>query len=255
MGKYIYIYLYYSYPPATTVHRNLLLFYPVYNLYPYAKPEMESVSPETVELPSVRSIFQCDDHFVKRLGVTEIDYSQLWHRNGHKTDPLQGCSSFRSVAATVERPATPEPERANAIRFYPSPESDLDDDVKMISRTVFEGQRTHSWVSDGSIINETSNATEQNTPGNPAVGLTPTIVHYRPNGIPNVRSRKIPEGDMPKGRRRKSTDVEVKLVKWDRTSDKGTAPLNMEPRYTGPRSCTLCYLSKKKVPSATPSQH
>jgi hypothetical protein len=38
------------------------------------------------------------------------------------------------------------------------------------------------------------------------------------------------------------------MVKWDRLTDKGTAPLKTEPKSATPRACTLCHFTRRKVP-------
>jgi hypothetical protein len=89
--------------------------------------------------------------------------------------------------------------------------------------------------------------------------LTPTMVHYRPNWVPTTRSQKaVASGaKKPSSSRRSSKaetgDLKIRMVKWDRTTDRGTAPLNVEPRASGPRSCTLCSLIKRKVRSNSES--
>jgi hypothetical protein len=77
----------------------------------------------------------------------------------------------------------------------------------------------------------------------PTTPLTPSIVHYRPNGVLPARARRTSIASIGK-----KSNGEVKLVKWDRVSDKGTAPLNIEPRPPPvPRVCILCYIVKRKV--------
>jgi hypothetical protein len=79
-------------------------------------------------------------------------------------------------------------------------------------------------------------------------GLTPTIVHYRPEGVLSARSaQRISDSQRGKKKGAKGAgDLKIKMVKWDRT-DKGTAPLNVPARTVGPRVCTLCYIMKRKV--------
>ena len=81
------------------------------------------------------------------------------------------------------------------------------------------------------------------------IELTPTIVEYYPKGIPNARSRQTTKQG-PAAAQRK----EIRYVKWDRTSNKGTAPLKREPR--GPNACAICIAYHKKVsPSFYPHKY
>jgi len=84
-------------------------------------------------------------------------------------------------------------------------------------------------------------------------GLTPTIVHYRPEGVLSARTaQRISDSQREKGKKdteggASAGELKIRMVKWDRT-DKGTAPLKVPVRTTGPRVCTLCHIMKRKVP-------
>jgi hypothetical protein len=116
--------------------------------------------------------------------------------------------------------------------------------------TWWESAKTPLFKVDESVSDPASTATEPQEVATPTKPLaTPSIVHYRPNGIPSVRNRRPSTCD-PQKRKSKSdpqNDSKIRMVKWDRVTDKGTAPLNVEPRHPTQRSCTLCYLIKKKV--------
>ena len=167
-------------------------------------------------------------------------------------------SHFNIPTPTTNRtaPATPNPERlASVQQVYPSPASDdLYDDIEMVEGSSwYEAANTPLFKLDDRT-STTGAPREKEVPIGPKEEtlLTPSIVHYRPNGIPSVRSRKFSTGELQKPRNRKSSnadsnELKIRLVKWDRVTDKGTAPLNVEPRPTGPRSCTLCSLTKRKV--------
>jgi hypothetical protein len=183
----------------------------------------------------MRTIFDKDEKFLSGLGLKGP--AEIRDRPGPQAAAIYESSSMQE---RTRQPQTPESSRSDHSHFYPSPIShdELHDDVVMMGRSLsFEEGHTPS-SSPASDSKSTKTTPEE----------TPTMVHYRPHGIPNAKSKKIASGESFKSRRRQSTDVSpIKFVKWDRVSDKGTAPLNVEPRPTGPRSCTLCHVHKKKV--------
>jgi hypothetical protein len=166
-------------------------------------------------LPSMKSIF----------GTTRESSTDA-------TTPME----LTQVDASTRVPTPRENTPCNS-EIYPSPASDLYDDVDMAEGwcEAIKKRKNNSGV---------------------ATHLTPTIVHYKPNGVPTTRSQKASRIQKPTSSRRGSkagipgsSELKIKMVKWDRQSDKGTAPLNTEPRISGPRSCTLCALIKRKVHS------
>ena len=222
--------------------------------------------PSNISLPSLKSVLD-DDALWSRspaettndgwLGVADYQPSP---RNVSQEAPVtpqrRTVSSpveyrrFRSINQDDQK--TPKQLQASAPLVYPSPASeDLYSDVEMGDASVW-GYKSQS---SGNNDNQIRNAPQVQTPSatvKPEATLTPTMVHYRPNGVPNAKSRKQSaterikrSGQVPSPKA--SGEVKFKIVKWDRTSDKGTAPLNMEPRSQGPRSCTLCSILKRKV--------
>src|SRR5271170_6812198 len=158
---------------------------------------------------------------------------------------------FRSINQDDQK--TPKQLQTRTPLVYPSPASeDLFSDVEMGDASAW-GYKSQPPSGNNDI--QIRNAPHVRTPSatsNPEATLTPTMVHYRPNGVPNAKSRKLSATERIKRpgqvtSPKTSGEVKFKIVKWDRTSDKGTAPLNMEPRPHGPRSCTLCSVLKRKV--------
>jgi hypothetical protein len=103
----------------------------------------------------------------------------------------------------------------------------------------------------------TATSFESRTSSQPSP-LTPSFVYFRPEGIRNDKSRHLPfasASEPTQSCKRKATEellaspeiIAPPTVRWDRKTGRGTAPLKNEPRTTGPRSCTLCSLTKKKV--------
>lgn len=217
---------------------------------------MERPRPENITLPPVRSLF---GQVPLKMGHFEgINQGRdEWCCAPPKTAP---ASSFfppmNAYSATTKEepqrePTTPrEPSRPRHV--YPSPESDQhSDDVEMGEGTAWwEAAKNPLFKVDEGVSDSPTTATESSqevaTPTTKPT-LTPSIVHYRPNGIPSVRSRRGSTSDGQKRRASKSDESKIRMVKWDRVTDKGTAPLNVEPRHPVQKSCTLCYLVKKKV--------
>ena len=214
---------------------------------------MERPRPNNISLPSVKSIL--DETNMSTEGQRRNDDSFCVTPH---TAPL-ASSHFNIATPNSNRsewqtPATPKLERSVSVQqVYPSPASDdLYDDVEMSEGSSwYEAANTPLFKLDNRAATRAAREKVVTTPPK-AEGLTPSIVHYRPNGIPSVRSRKLSVGDIQKPRNKKSpkadsNELKIRMVKWDRVSDKGTAPLNVESRPTGPRSCTLCSLTKRKV--------
>jgi len=206
----------------------------------------------TVSLPSVRSIL---DETRPPRSVPNFDIPS----SSRATSDPSSQSSGEHFRDSTGRPSTPRMISLSARHMYPSPShssDDLHDDLEII----VDGDGSGWWGAAQNplfqVIQPAPDASKQPDHmdvniAKPDEGATPSIVHYRPNGIPSVRSaRKHSTGEVPKVRkpsRQENEEFKVRLVKWDRTSDKGTAPLSVERRSTGPRTCTLCYISKRKV--------
>ena len=206
----------------------------------------------TISLPSVRSIL---DETRPPRSVPTFDRAS----DGRDTSGPPSQISDEQFREVNGRASTPSLMSLGARHMYPSPShssDDLHDDSEMV-----DGDGSGWWGTTQKPLFQISQpvpdvSKQIDLPdvnmAKPDDGVTPTIVHYRPNGIPSVRSgRKQSAGDVPKVRkssRQENEEFKVRLVKWDRTTDKGTAPLlNVERRSTGPRTCTLCYISKRKV--------
>lgn len=154
----------------------------------------------------------------------------ILHQSDQGKDPPFAAATRRSLyngdtdeSCTLEPETQEDTTTSRQYHCYPSPASDnfLDD-----------GQTVPSKKDD----------------------VTLSIVHYRPDGIPNGKFRGQSASSIRKSRKPRTPKVnsspgglEIRMVKWDRITDKGTAPLNVEPRQTVPRACTLCSLSKRKV--------
>lgn len=222
---------------------------------------MEFHQPSKISLPSVRSIL---DEAPLRTGSSVERPCHLWPNPASTTSSLPYSHSNVAMSMTNNLdtrpdPTTPEQQR-NASTGYPTPSSDdPPSDVEMDKGPSWSGAAKRPLFKvDESVLqlgDAESLASDGCTKPNLDLGFTPTIVHYRPNGIPNARSRKaLGNSDSQKSRNRIISKDEsgeetakVRMVKWDRVTDKGTAPLNVEARTTGPRSCTLCHITKRRV--------
>jgi hypothetical protein len=219
--------------------------------------KMERRRPENITLPPVRSILNQTPFKSSHYEGTNHGRDE-WYCAPPKTAPLpsfyhpNGYPIQHRQEEHIQAPTTPK-EAFRPRCVYPSPASDQhSDDVEMGEGTTWwESAKTPLFKVDESVFDTTSTATEIQDVATPTKPLaTPSIVHYRPNGIPSVRNRRPSTCD-PQKRKSKSdpqNDSKIRMVKWDRVTDKGTAPLNVEPRHPTQRSCTLCYLIKKKVP-------
>ena len=226
--------------------------------------------PSNISLPSLKSVL---DEEALWSGNPVETTNDIWFSAGpiaeyqpspRDTRPEPPVTpKKRTVSSPLEyrgfRPINQEdqttPKHISAPLVYPSPASeDLYSDVEMGDANAW-GYKSQPSSNNTNDIRVTPQVRSPPT-SQPESTLTPTIVHYRPNGVPNVKSRKLSSADIPKSRTKRPGqvtspktpgEVKFKIVKWDRTSDKGTAPLNMEPRPQGPRSCTLCSILKRKV--------
>ena len=146
-------------------------------------------------------------------------------------------------------PSTPQ-ERHEIPHRYPSPAHSED---RISSPEATEMSRNTSWSSSAApafkLDPPASSQSSEESASQVDTGLTPTIVHYRPEGVLSARSaQRISDSQRgkKKGAAKAAGELKIKMVKWDRT-DKGTAPLNVPARTVGPRVCTLCYIMKRKV--------
>ena len=140
---------------------------------------------------------------------------------------------------------------------YPSPQSDNFFDNAEITTSSSNATKTSLSRSNDVILESNDSSTSTHEPSSSSTKsdpLTLSIVHYRPNGIISGRRKRrsssgVHKTENPKCSKNKSSsgELKIRMMKWDRISDKGTAPLNVEPRSTGPRACTLCSLAKRKV--------
>lgn len=227
--------------------------------------------PSNISLPSLKSVLDEETLWSGNAVETAND---VWFSAGPIADYQHSPRNVRPEAPitphrrTVSSPLEyrgfrsinqedqTTPRQLSGPLVYPSPASeDLYSDVEMGDANTW-GYKSQPSTNDHNESQITQRVRSPPT-SQPEATLTPTIVHYRPNGVPNVKSRKLSITDIQKSRTKKPGqfssppktpgEVKFKIVKWDRTSDKGTAPLNMEPRPHGPRSCTLCAILKRKV--------
>jgi hypothetical protein len=219
--------------------------------------KMERARPKNISLPPLRSIL--DDTNLKSSSIESLRENDPRYGGTPKTAPLSfsqfniATPKSRTAEYQENRPATPKNRPSSVQQFYPSPPSDnLSCDIEMGDSSLWsESAKTPLFKLDesGRQISVSKGSQPKVPSSNSDAALTPSIVHYRPNGIPSVKSRKSSITDIQKPRNgtKGSNEFKFRLVKWDRITDKGTAPLNVEARPTGPRSCTLCYLTKRKV--------
>lgn len=219
---------------------------------------MDRRRPENITLPPVRSLFGQaplpNGHFERaNQGRDE------WCCAPPKSAPLPPffplMNAYPETRKEEHQPEPTTPKEASRPRHvYPSPASDQhSDDVEMGEGTAWwEAAKTPLFKVDEGVSDTSTTAPgssqEEATPTTKST-LTPSIVHYRPNGIPSVRSRRGSTSDGQKRRGSKSDESKIRMVKWDRVTDKGTAPLNVLPSHHVQKSCILCYLVKKKVPT------
>ena len=233
--------------------------------------------PSSISLPSLKSVLTEESLWSRNPVAPSEEYFSSGPMTDYQSSPREvGAGHYAPVtphrrtasspleyggfrAINQDGQKTPKQTPPSGALVYPSPASeDLYSDVEMGDAAVWGYKSPSSRTG----TNPPRSKQEIQTPSvsEPAT-LTPTIVHYRPNGIPNAKSRKLSATDIQKVRTKKfgqvtspktPGEVKFKIVKWDRTSDKGTAPLNVEPRPQGPRSCTLCSVTKRKVVNPLP---
>ena len=198
------------------------------------------VQEQNISLPSVRELLNS--------GPMTIPYDRpRRHSETRLSNQTLEPSPLPPPRSDFPVPRTPK-NLISSRQFYPSPASDGAQEEGEIPRSV-----ASDFLSPLSVVREeTSNKEPESGSPSPTIRETPTMVHYVPQGMPSVRSRRRASiSETAKRRISKSdsppTEFKVRMVKWDRTSDKGSAPLNVAPRSSGYRSCTLCCLRKKKV--------
>jgi hypothetical protein len=219
---------------------------------------MERPRPKNISLPSVRSILDETNMKSGAFESSKRNNDLYFSAGAPRTAPLsfyQFNIATPTKASRAEfqedRPATPKQRGVNDQHVYPSPASDnLSSDIEMGDGPLWsEAAKTPLFKVDESA-SQSSGTTERQTTtssNNAGVHLTPSIVHYRPNGIPSTRNSRKSSVTDRRGSNSQPNELKIRMVKWDRITDKGTAPLNVETRPTGPRSCTLCYLTKRRV--------
>jgi hypothetical protein len=228
---------------------------------------MDQRRPKNISLPSMANLL--DSVSLKSSG---LEAPAPWYDSPPRTAPIPySLSTVRrpeSRRAQREEPTTPKAPQGPAA--YPSPESEgveeraaRGDSARKIApklddiagtprkKTTFEGLQSPMIIEFPVEIRSSEippSAPKATAPTSP---LTPSIVHYRPNGVLNAKSRRSSLSGPPtigKKSNGKVNDLQIRLVKWDRVSDKGTAPLNLPPRPPRvPKSCVLCHLIKRKV--------
>jgi hypothetical protein len=234
---------------------------------------MERRRPENISLPPMRNIFERTltggNHNGGGGGGGGRHEGETWYSGAPKTAPLlpqyyPPVSPYPSDRAPricgQHRPTTPPSNTQRSGRIphvYPSPASDhhLEDTEMGEGGSQYLGTITTPLFSNHEDDHhhpvpqrKLSSVEMQRHPAplSPKTDLlTPSIVHYRPEGIPAARPRRP---SIQKSGTKKSTELKIRMVKWDRLTDKGTAPLKTEPKSATPRACTLCHFTRRKVP-------
>ena len=243
---------------------------------------MERRRPESISLPPMRNIF---DPTVNPGGTPhggggageryESEAQGMWYNIPPRTAPLPNyyppVSPYPGDRAPricgQHRPTTPPNGQRSVGRIphvYPSPASDHHlEDTEMaegggsqyfsssVNTPLFSHNNDHPVPQRklSSVEMQRHPAPAPTTPNTEPL-LTPSIVHYRPEGIPAARPRR--PSIQKSGTGKKSNELKIRMVKWDRVSDKGTAPLKTESKPGVPRACTLCHFTRRKVPPSTP---
>ena len=219
---------------------------------------MERRRPESISLPPMRNIF---DHNGSTVGNSTRGAGDVWCSTSSNT----GIISRHDLPSpdrvprinSQHHPVTPPSQRSGkTFHQYPSPFSENLEDTEMAERApyYFGTSTTPLFTNDeqNHIPERRHSAVEMQRHPAPAtpkeVPLTPSIVHYRPEGVPAPRA--AGKRSIQKSGNKKSNELKVRMVKWDRLTGKGTAPLNIEPRSSTPRACTLCHFTRRKVPSS-----
>jgi hypothetical protein len=220
---------------------------------------MERRRPESISLPPMRNIF---NHNTLTEGNNTRGAGDVWCSTPSNTEFLSRhyLPSPDRVPRICgkHRPHTPPSQRSGkTLHQYPSPFSDHHhaEDAEMAeARPHYLGTpSTPLFTNDEHthIPSRRLSAVEMQrhpAPTTPKeVPLTPSIVHYRPEGVPAARSRRP---SIQKSGNKKSNELKIRMSKWDRLTDKGTAPLKIEPRSATQRACTLCHFTRRKVPSS-----
>jgi hypothetical protein len=238
-------------------------------LAPIYGRSMEQRRPKNISLPSVQTVFN--------------EISSATGFDGYRRDPdpfLESPPRRASIPFSQftrerpgshgmerERPITPKQHRRPSAP-YPSPGSEDAEDrvppnesamtqIWKLDENTPRTPRRSSNSSDSPIFVQyipkepvpQRRASISNRPSalksGPDSPLTPTILHYRPNGVPSAKARRT-SINSPTISKKDPSEMKIRLQKWDR--DKGTAPLNIEPRQPPvPRVCILCMIVKRKV--------
>ena len=219
---------------------------------------MERRRPDSISLPPMRNIF---DHNSSTVGNSTRGAGDGWWSTPSNT----GLMSRHDLPSpdlvprinSQHHPVTPPSQRSGkTLHQYPSPFSENLEDTEMAERApyYFRTSKTPLFTNDEQthIPERRHSAVEMQrhlAPATPKeVLLTPSIVHYRPEGVPATRT--TGKRSIQKSGNKKSNELKIRMVKWDRLTGKGTAPLNIEPRSATPRACSLCHFTRRKVPSS-----
>lgn len=221
---------------------------------------MERRRPESISLPPMRNIF---DHSSLTVGNSIRGAGEVWCSTPSNTESMSRHrlpSPDRVPRINGQHhPLTPPSQRSGkTLHQYPSPFSDhhLEDTEMAEGGPYYLGTSTTPLFTNDEqnhIPVRRHSAVEMQRHPAPAtskeVPLTPSIVHYRPEGVPAART--AGKRSIQKSGNKKSDELKIRMVKWDRLTGKGTAPLKIEPRSATPRACSLCHFTRRKVP---PSQ-
>jgi len=255
--------------------RRKSIVYSVLAWFRTSKRERESLMerrrPESISLPPMRHIFEQNLTVGSPRGGGGgggRQESDTWHGGPPKTAPLTHylppISPYPSDRAPricgQHRSSTPPSSSQRSVRghyFYPSPTSDHHlEDAEMAEAGSHYLHAATTPLFSSHVDNAHArpvpqrklSAVEMQRHPSPTTAkpepLTPSIVHYRPEGIPASRQRRA---SIQKAGTKKSTELKIRMVKWDRVTDKGTAPLKTDSK-SAPRACTLCHLTRRKVP-------
>lgn len=133
--------------------------------------------------------------------------------------------------------------QTGALPFHTNPSPLLNtspDCVHSETLSLNKNETSDSLFKANNMASQTSICMENAQLGPPAKA-TISMVHYKPNGIPTTTKRKR-DINSP-------NELKVRMVMWDRFSDKATTPSNKKPYSRNLRACTLCRRKKIKVPA------
>jgi len=214
---------------------------------------MERRDSQGISLPSMKNLLE-HTHFNPAIGETP----QFGGREGPCHDDHRLLPPLTPTPTRLgNTPLTPKQSHLSTAQLYPSPASDGRPEDQHSPRSSVRKTSLFSRQEERVPAAEQGSPEAPKSPVAKTNLLTPTIVHYVPEGMPSARSRRRASTSQGQKRRQSSSgspppEPKKRMVKWDRTSNKGTAPLNVAPRTNGPRSCALCHVIKKRVPPPLP---